>query len=338
VCAQCHSESFPKPGADQGPFIAGRTHDEHFMARAPLNLYKVTAERGIVRPHVAGAFWPDGTARVAGREYTAMMMSRCHTEGSMQCLSCHSMHDAPRDKQVHVRRSGDAGCLQCHADIGRDIPAHTHHAPGSSGSECLNCHMPRVTYGLLGARRNHRVDSPRVLAGSNARPVACNLCHLDRSLAWSAQFLQRWYGVPHPALPDEHREVAAAVLWALRGDAAQRAITAWHLGWPPARAVSGDDWLAPVLAHLLDDPYAAVRYIAGRSLFGRGRDGERGYDFVASPEARRAAARRVLDEWRARPGRVARPSVLIGAGGALDDERFASLAADRDDSPLGISE
>jgi hypothetical protein len=38
------------------------------------------------------------------------------------------------------------------------------------------------------------------------------------------------------------------------------------MGWPAARAVSGEHWLAPFLAETLNDPYHVVRYIAGRSL------------------------------------------------------------------------
>ena len=51
-------------------------------------------------------------------------------------------------------------------------------------------------------------------------------------------------------------QVAAGVDWALRGDAAVRAITAYHFGWPPARtAAQVDEWAPPVWAELLVDEY-----------------------------------------------------------------------------------
>ena len=56
------------------------------------------------------------------------------------------------------------------------------------------------------------------------------------------------------------------LLWLLRGDAGQRALIAWSMGWTPAREASGAGWMAPFLSTLLIDPYAAIRYIAGRSL------------------------------------------------------------------------
>ncbi len=49
------------------------------------------------------------------------------------------------------------------------------------------------------------------------------------------------------------------------GDAAQRAIVGWHLGWPRAQAAAGKDWMRAALEPLLDDPYAAVAYIARRA-------------------------------------------------------------------------
>ena len=55
-------------------------------------------------------------------------------------------------------------------------------------------------------------------------------------------------------------------MWALSGDAAKRAITAWHLGWPPAREVSDTVLADEALMILLDDPYAAVRHIAQARL------------------------------------------------------------------------
>ena len=99
--------------------------------------------------------------------------------------------------------------------------------------------------------------------------------------------LARWYGdAPRPSLSDDERSIAASLLWLLRGDAGQRAIAAQAMGWAPAQEASGTDWMAPYLAQLLDDPYDAVRFIAGRSL--RTLPGFEAfeYDFVAGPTTR----------------------------------------------------
>ena len=159
----------------------------------------------------------------------------------MTCLSCHSMHDyeSPSD-QVHGATKGDESCLQCHEDMRAEPTAHTRHAADSEGSRCMNCHLPHTTYGLFVAMRAHRVDSPSAqVSAETGRPNACNLCHLDQTLAWTDRKLHEWYGTPLGVFDADERHVAAGVLWALRGDAAQRAVTAWHMGWKPAQEDGG---------------------------------------------------------------------------------------------------
>jgi len=148
----------------------------------------------------------------------------------------------------------------------QDISAHTRHRAGSSGSSCYNCHMPYTTYGLLKTIRSHQISSPSVQATlETGRPNACNLCHLDKTLGWTAQYLDTWYGLTPPALGADEQSVAASLLWLLKGDAGQRAIVAQSMGWPAAQQASGTGWLTPYLALTAKDSYDAVRYIAARS-------------------------------------------------------------------------
>jgi hypothetical protein len=127
--------------------------------------------------------------------------------------------------------------------------------------------MPHTTYGLLKTIRSHQISSPSVQATvETGRPNACNLCHLDKTLGWTADYLEQWYGESRPALGDDEESVAAAVLWLLKGDAGQRAIVAQAMGWAPAQEASGSAWLAPYLALTQKDQYDAVRLIASRSL------------------------------------------------------------------------
>jgi len=126
--------------------------------------------------------------------------------------------------------------------------------------------MPHTTYGLLKTIRSHQISSPSVQATiDTGRPNACNLCHLDKTLAWTADRLAAWYGTPRPALGDDETSVAASVLWLLKGDAGQRAIVAQAMGWRAAQEASGAGWLAPYLALTQKDQYDAVRLIASRS-------------------------------------------------------------------------
>ena len=183
--------------------------------------------------------------------------------------------------------------------------------------------------------RSHRIDSPSASrAHTTGRPDACTLCHTDETLTWSAQALRDWYGHEVPDIGGDTR--AASVEGLLRGDGAQRAVWAWHLGWAPAIAASGDDWQPAILAQALDDRYSAVRYIAGESLARFEGYVDVTYDFTAEPEARRGVRAEVLRRWRER-GAAARPTVLVGAEG-LDDDLVQLLLMVQDDRPVVVSE
>src|SRR5262249_104019 len=146
----------------------------------------------------------------------------------------------------------------------RDIPAHTKHQADSAGSSCYNCHMPFTTYGLLKTIRSHQISSPTVQATlQTGRPNACNLCHLDKTLGWSAEHLHDRYGAAVPEMSADDLAVSASVMTLLKGDAGQRAIVGQAMGWGPAQQASGTGWMPPYLALLLTDSYDAVRYITG---------------------------------------------------------------------------
>lgn len=293
---------------------------------------------------LAGRFWKDGTIRVAGREYNGLLESACHTRGEMSCLSCHASHayEAPAD-QLRADVSTQRACVACHAEIARDVPAHTHHAAGSGGSDCVNCHMPHTTWGLFTAMRSHRIDSPSAKTSfETGRPNACNQCHVDRPLQWTADQLAAWYGHERLTLPAKHREVSATVLWTLEGDAAQRAIAAWTLGWEESRRSAGADWQPLYLGMLLTDPYAAVRRVAVDALRRFPTHAGFAYDFVASPGQQTERARAALGIWQARRVRLpesrAANVLLDAASGEPLRSRIAEFSAHRDDTPLRIIE
>jgi hypothetical protein len=203
------------------------------------------------------------------------------------------------DEQLKPGALGNDACLPCHASMRADVPAHTKHRADSSGSSCYNCHMPYTTYGLLKTIRSHQISSPSVEATLvTGRPNACNLCHLDKTLEWTASALNRWYGTAGPTLGEDHKAIAAALVDLLEGDAGQRAIAAQSMGWRPAQLASGTDWMAPYLALLLDDPYDAVRFIAARSLRSLPGFETLALDFAAPARARAVMQRRALETWR----------------------------------------
>ncbi len=288
-------------------------------------------------------FWPDGMGRVSGRELNNVVASPCFQGGKFSCLSCHSLHESEPNDLLAVNRKDNRACIQCHEEYREPavLLRHTHHGADSSGSECYNCHMPHTTYGILSAIRSHQVSSPRVADElATGRPNACNLCHLDQTLAWTAHHLTDWYGQPVPELDVTQRTVADSVRLVLSGDAGQRALVAWHLGWPAAREASGSAWIPPVLGILLDDSYAAIRCVAERSLKATSDLVPLDYDYVIEPDERTPVWKQVWSAWEQREvGKVWRPEVLVRPGPVSEaDERIGALLTERNERPVRLRE
>jgi hypothetical protein len=287
--------------------------------------------------------------RISGREYNGLIESACYQHGELSCLSCHQMHPDVADNrpigqwsddQLHPGLEDARACKECHREFQSQqaLEAHTHHRAESAGSNCYNCHMPYTTYGLLKAIRSHQIDSPSVRSSvMTGRPNACNQCHLDQTLEWTAEQLHDWYGIESPELSDEQRTIAASVLWLLRGDAGQRALTAWSLGWREAQETSGTDWMAVYLGQLLDDSYAAVRMIAARSLRTLAGFERLDYDYVAPADVRAAASRHAVEQWTGMPRRP-NERVLINGQGNLMRTTLERLLQQRDDRPMVLVE
>ena len=366
VCGQCHSINLFYGRQDEArfraagyPYRPGDDLDEtRFVVRVhpeseKVPLYEKVKQHPTFLPE---RYWPDGQSRLSGREFNGLIDSPCHERGSgerqLACFSCHQLHPKDTeaqdlrewaDDQLAAGMDGDAACVGCHPAQAGQGPAHTRHAPNSEGSRCQNCHMPYTSYGILKAIRSHRIGSPSVKESREAgRPNACNLCHLDRSLDWTGDHLSRWYGQP-PVEPATDEPVSAAVGWLLTGDAGHRALLAWAAGWGPAHEASGREWLAPFLAPLLDDPYAAVRYIAGRSLRRLPGYGDFEYDFLADAEGRESSVEAALLLWASRKDERAadgfeRSSVLMSEEGVLDVDALDALLSIRDDRPVLLAE
>ena len=346
VCGQCHSTWLFN---DEASAREWNQHGTSYRPGAP-DLgpgWLVQPSRAAVDPRIGGylefdpktvasQFWKDGMTRVSGRELNGLADSPCYARGELSCSSCHAMHQPADDSrpraqwkvsQLAADMDSDKACLQCHERYARAPETHTHHAAGSEGSRCYNCHMPYTTYGLLKALRSHRIDSPSVDATLKAgRPNACNLCHLDKTLAWTAEQLKQRYGKSSTPVEGDLADNSVALVLGLRGDAAQRALIAWAVSWPPARAASQPPFAAALLGQLLDDPYTAVRYIAEHSLRELGVDTQAlSYDFVTAPSLREPVAQRI--EQLMKPERS-----------AAERASFEQLLRARDDRPVQLLE
>lgn len=336
ACGQCHSI---RRNVHKDLWNAEGIHywpGEDIESKAPLMHYD---GRDLNAPGnekkrtlMEGSFWSDGQVRVSGRDFSAMVGSACYQRGELSCLSCHSMHSYQSPAHQLARgMEGNQACYQCHGDYAAKLEQHTHHRAGSSGSLCFSCHMPRTTYGLLTAIRSHTINSPTVQSSlDTGRPNACNLCHLDKSLGWTATKLHDWYRQPEPKLGDDQRELSAAVTWLLKGDAGQRSLIAWHMGWEDAKVASGADWMPRYLAEGLMDPYANVRYIVQRSLKTHAGHESLSYDYIG-PAEKRAEVRSAVIKGQ-------RPQSGITNGALPSDDQIARLINQRDHRPMELIE
>ena len=362
VCGQCHSTSvwtsqqaideFMQQGFRYRPGDVLSDSKAIVRGKIEWNTQEVLDVLPFQRHLIPNTFWADGMNRIAGREYNGLIETPCFVRGEMSCLSCHQLHkegDDPRsaaewaNDQLKPGMRGNLACTHCHAEYAEPAPLtrHTNHAANSTGSVCYNCHMPHTTYGLLGAIRSHQIDSPSVQAGiETGRPVACNQCHLDRTLAWTAGRLETWYGIAQPLVVGAQRQVASVPLMSLQGDAGQRALAAWSMSWPPALEISGNEWEGLYLGVLLGDPFPAVRHIAHRSLLQLpGFDGFE-YDAMAPTHRRQEKGNLALQLWAAehsrRRGVFPEPLLIDYDGPQM--QLLLQLLQERDDRPLTLAE
>jgi hypothetical protein len=181
VCGQCHSLR----DAISLDFVAGSNYFDYFLPQL---------EYGLPQDHDP-AWYVDGSTRRFSNDTLGLWLSRCYLEGGVACTDCHSdPHDTEIEKNAYIRPESSAQCTRCHEAIGRDLTAHTHHSETSSGSSCVECHMPRSVVSIKAKIRDHGIGLP---APENTErhgiPNACNNCHEDKTPAWAAASIDGWF-------------------------------------------------------------------------------------------------------------------------------------------------
>jgi len=151
----------------------------------------------------------DGQIKEEDYVYASFTQSKMYMN-DVQCNDCHNVHSGKLVFQ------GNDLCLQCHKANDYDIPNHTFHkAYGEegeaviseaginfevgSGTDCINCHMHGQNFMGVDYRRDHSFRIPRPdLSEINGTPNACNQCHTDKSNAWAASNIEKWFGKSRP--------------------------------------------------------------------------------------------------------------------------------------------
>jgi Cytochrome c552/Cytochrome c554 and c-prime len=183
VCAQCHSfRDIYALG-----YTAGADYYDFFL---PILEYNQPEDHD-------PAYWPDGRTRRFSNDAFGLWQSECFLKGKVTCVGCHvTPHEVEIDRNPQLRPDAGVLCTQCHEAIGKNAPAHTHHAASSAGSSCVECHMPRTVLSIKAQIRDHSMSIP--VPENTIRhsiPNACNGCHKDRDANWASKQMNQWYGV-----------------------------------------------------------------------------------------------------------------------------------------------
>jgi predicted CXXCH cytochrome family protein len=192
TCIQCHSQGQPLTNP-----IKGKYYDwpvGFHMGKKLVDFWKLEDHK---LGELSFTHFPDGTAhknRMQGNDFVQSLM---YTRG-VTCVSCHDPHGSENDAML-IKPVTEI-CASCHGPNTQNGPhaptleAHTHHAPGSAGSQCVACHMPKIEQTI--ADVNVRAHTFRFItpAQSDALkiPNACNLCHADKTTAWATAALKSW--------------------------------------------------------------------------------------------------------------------------------------------------
>ncbi len=263
--------------------MTGRTHQNVNWACARCHVGE--------RPKFAG-----GMATWNSTEYSDAMLGSCYSE--LKCVDCHSPHQATGKTWPRTPQQDDASCMRCHSKFNdaQSIVAHTHHAADSVGSNCMNCHMPRINEGLQSVVRTHTIFSPTNAAMLEANhPNACNQCHVDKPIDWTLRSLKDWYGKSYSEkkLANSYplRDQPVAVGWLKSNNEAVRLIGA-------ASVIRGKNkHLCSELIDMLDDPFLINRQFTQRGVEEmKGIRLEKyGYHFFMSPHERADALVKIRD-------------------------------------------
>ena len=291
-CEGCHYGGKAHAESDGGkvlpPFFPTSPHIAHSEEVKSDGRTRANANLACAQCHSTPTrILPSGMRRRNSAEYRDAISGSCYSQ--LACIDCHEPHTAIGPVWSKTPDQDDASCSRCHQQYStiESIQQHTHHPPGTEGARCMNCHMPKVTEGLLDIVRSHQITIPsssRIIEAGGTN--ACNICHMDQSIDWTLGHLNDWYGAvfDQTSLNGNYddKQLAAGLLW-LRDIRPEIRLIA--LG---AAKRSKAEWLAPEVARQLDSRYVTHRQHAQDALEQiLGTDLDRlGYRFWMTPKER----------------------------------------------------
>jgi predicted CXXCH cytochrome family protein len=214
TCIQCHSQGRPLTNP-----IEGRYYDWPVGYHVGLRLQDYWQLEEYTLGKMSFTHFPEGTAhknRMQGNDFVQSVMYR----RGITCFTCHDVHGT--DNYAELREPANKLCSECHGPLSlygprtATLEEHTHHKKGSTGSECVACHMPKIeSEGVPGAfvrAHTFRFITPAMM-DKYGIPSPCVSCHTDKSTAWATEAMRHWserspwrVGWNTPARPEEKKQ------------------------------------------------------------------------------------------------------------------------------------
>jgi predicted CXXCH cytochrome family protein len=193
TCISCHSQGRPTTIP-----IEGKYYDWPVGYRVGRKLQDYWKLEDHTLGETTFTHFPEGTAhknRMQGNDFVQSVM---YTRG-ITCFTCHDVHGT--NNYAQLRKPADKLCLDCHGPLSPNGPRtatleeHTHHRSGSTGSQCIACHMPKIeTEGVPATfvrAHTFRFISPAMTERYKI-PNPCTLCHADKTNSWASEAMRRW--------------------------------------------------------------------------------------------------------------------------------------------------
>jgi predicted CXXCH cytochrome family protein len=195
VCLQCHTQGRPTTNPHNGQY-----YDWPVGFHVGLDLKNFWTLEEHHYGETTFTHFPEGTAKKNRMQANDFVDSLMYRRG-VTCFSCHDVHGT--NHNADLVKPPQQLCLTCHSPNSPNGPrapsveAHTHHAVGSTGSQCVECHMPKIEQTI--ADVNVRSHSFKFITPSMTDqykiPNPCTSCHTTQTTEWAKQQLKTWTGV-----------------------------------------------------------------------------------------------------------------------------------------------
>ena len=195
TCIQCHSQGQPLKNPIEGQYYDWPVG---FHQGANLKDFWKLEEHKLGETNFM--HFADGTGHKNRMQGNDFVQSQMYKRG-ITCFTCHDVHGTSNNADL-IKPVGQL-CITCHNAASPNGPRattieeHTHHAAGSAGSECVNCHMPKIeqTIADINVRSHTFAFITPAMTDEYKIPNPCLSCHTDKSTDWARAAMKQWPGV-----------------------------------------------------------------------------------------------------------------------------------------------